>query len=744
MFDSLAIPLFARSIAIIFFAIGLLCGDAASGQSKLEVGEEVEVKHLGKWKDGTVLEKGKKNQYLVSFVFINEEQQVFDRSKIRKLCEVDALDFCRSWESARGTFRIEAAPKKFMAESVLLIKPDLSEIEVPLKKLSTKDNAYARRFKKKNEQAVARGQAPIPTPELPELEVFSNSFGGKGMFGDNSGGLKTMGSLPDCLTTFGQAGVGFNLLRPQQKLISVLPVGGPEQLVLIATRDDEYQKKGFQSQLYWVSLKQQRVIGYVPITAGHYALDYDPENKLLLTFFRKGTARFDEPTPDYYTVWKLESAASEAEPLVRWSVEDVSWTQDLFAKIVSDRVVVGQPEKNKFEAWDFVSKETLYSVKQESFFGAPVVLSPDRKKLIIPQDKDVTIIDAATGNVDLNVKLSGGSSGANLNSDGTKLAAINSRGINVWDLTGDDPTPKFYSAPLVGSPFRSRLDWISDDQVLGENHGGRVLYSLSLQLPVWTYVMDTSERWMNANPLVSMVVNQMVFYVSRPSSREPFVAIGAVNLPGPSVMETISSIDKEALYALHPGVRVSLDTSGTTDSAKATQWLEKKIEDNGWVLDDNAEFKMIATMGTSEARSETYLGVGGRKTKVNFTPHFANLKITRGKVVVWQSGTSTGAPGMINGEPNSFQSQVSKMQKPPLKFFERVSIADKIIDAKYSKGFGKSKLGKTGIHVISRTPPKREDNPSETADQDERERLDALGGQQGSPTKEVPRGFDRR
>ncbi len=51
--------------------------------------------------------------------------------------------------------------------------------------------------------------------------------------------------------------------RKSQEVVAVIPVGGPEQLVLLTAREDNCFNGNlkFQSQLYWVSLKSQKVLG---------------------------------------------------------------------------------------------------------------------------------------------------------------------------------------------------------------------------------------------------------------------------------------------------------------------------------------------------------------------------------------------------------------------------------------------------------------------------------------------------
>jgi len=106
---------------------------------------------------------------------------------------------------------------------------------------------------------------------------------------------------------------------------------------------------------------------------------------------------------------------------------------------------------------------------------------------------------------------------------------------------------------------------------------------------------------------------------------------------------------------------------------------------------------------------------------VSYTPYYANLKIKRGKSYIWSSGSSSGPPGHL--KIDNAQAEVNKLQVPQLNFFKRVNLEVDVIDPKYSRGFGVSKLGLRGIQVVSTTPPGRADDPfaeSEKADEDQR------------------------
>lgn len=711
-----------RNQRILFFLLTLclfhfLGTSEVFSQARLVEGEKVRVFAVGSWRDGTVVEvKGKKA--LVSYVFVSETQKVFDRANVRKLCETEGIDYARSWSTADGNYRVIASLKDVKNEKAVLVKEDLSVVSVPLDSLSTKDRAYAKKMIKTRTAAVESGKTPATTPALPPIQEFGpDSTFGQSLFNESQSVNRPFGALPPYLK-FSQNGLGFNFLRELQELVSVIPVGGPQELVLVGAHEDSIfsRNENFQSQLYWISMKESKVLSKVAITSKDFPLDYNPVTKTLLTLHKKKT--FDKSgIPSHYTLWRLLPGKTEVTPLIRWSVEIGTFTDGRFAKIINNQVILAKTKKHTYVAWDLKEQKEIYTIKPQSFFDVPAILTHDRRSLIVCEDQQLTVFDAATGEIKNRFSLKErGLSGANVNAAGTKLAGINARQVFVWDLESGNAEPKIYNAPHVGSPFTSRIEWVDDDLILCESGFARVLYRLSLELPVWSYKMDVSDSFLNNDPLKSFTIGGKLVYVAKPGGLrdKSLHAIGIVDLPGPQVKEITKNIDRNSLNILGPGVRVGVAIGSVTDPGRVEDWLIKKIEANEWIYDKNAEIQMYANMGIGETQTIQYQKIGGgQQFTVSFRPHFSTLKINKGKSVLWQSGTSTGAPSFIRAE--NPQAEVSKYQNPNLEFFNRVSLPKRIIDPKYSRGFGVSKFGLRGIEVESTSPPGREDDPEEAA-----------------------------
>jgi hypothetical protein len=708
--------LLANSI-LLALASSVAISETAHGQLPLEQGESVKVMHLGDLRPGVVLARDK-DRYGVEFEFGNTTlKEVFERKQIRKACEVDAIDFARVWTSSNGNSKIEAALRNFSGDKIVLMKIDETEIEVAIESLGEKDKAYLKKFRKQLEENIKKGKVPSPTPKLPELEDYGSvSNISISAFG-NEGKLGPVGAMPSYFENFEQSGCGFYFTRENQELVAVIPVGGPEQLVLVTAREDNFANDAtpFQSEAYWVSLKQRKVLGSVAITPDDMITDYDPRTKRLVSIHQEGFSRAKgEADRNWITLWSLKPGNAQAEPIARWGVEVSPFvSREPYVKLINQDIVLVKTDSRTYVAWNTNTKQIAYSFKPSSFFDAKIFLSPDRKSIVLSEDGKVSVLDAVSGELLYVLPVKARNvAGASINPAGTKLAALTEQNVFVWDLSSGSQEPQAYEAPLIGSPFSSRIEWVDDDLLLAEGSSERVLYRLSLQLPVWSYRIDGYDGFINSNPMVNQVLNGLLFYVARPDKFKGSVAIGAVKLPGPKVEEITKAIDKKSLMILKEGIRVGIKMESVNDPSTVQQWLIDKIKANGWVYDPNAAIQMIAKMGVGERQSETYQerGPGGQTFNVQFTPHFATLAIQKDQTVIWQSGTSTGLPMTVNSL--TLQTHIAMSERPQTSFFQYVEIPKEIIDPKYSRGFGVSKLGLRGIEVESTSPPGREDDPS--------------------------------
>ncbi|PNY34509.1 hypothetical protein C2E31_22635 [Rhodopirellula baltica] len=419
----------------------------------------------------------------------------------------------------------------------------------------------------------------------------------------------------------------------------------------------------------------------------------DPASQRVLTV---GESENNEAT---LCVWSASPKTEKAKPIVRWTSQKDDRLGVPFAEFVGSDAVLHRWGNSQYVVWDFAKRSAVYEVKQESFFGASPVISPGKRYLALPEDNDVRVISAADGATLATLPIEGGKSSAvAFDTNGEKLAILTHHQLAIWTL-GSAALPERYTANGIGSPFPQKMAWVDDQTLLID---GKTLFDLKSELPVWSYRPDHSEvvRGKGSQDVTQVVSGRFCYGVELRERDVSAFVIGAVELPGDAVNETVARIDREKLWTLQPGTRVAIETNCGAHNASARAGLEAAARACGWVVQSQAEIVIKAEMGRSESRSVTYQQMGKRETQtVTVAPFYSNVDIREGNASLWSTGASNGgAPSFMwlkKGE--SIQQRVRENEKPDPDFFSRVEFPGKILHPRYKRGFGSSVYGKRGL-----------------------------------------------
>ena len=279
-----------------------------------------------------------------------------------------------------------------------------------------------------------------------------------------------------------------------------------------------------------------------------------------------------------------------------------------------------------------------YRTKEESAAGQAPTLSPGRKYLFIPEDRQVRVLESTTGKMLLQLPASQATAAA-ITDDGRRR-----RGIEPRNVDGLEPhRPERQTANLPNGHDRIVAQC---DARLGRRRsvdGGLARRVLSLQPATRTCDLEISappgRPRLFEHRTSQIVAGYIVFAQSFsegmmltlagpggktilildkpgrkdeltrkkaaekpasprfspnrvPNSPAKFTLISAAKLPGPKVDETVAakagetaaSADHELLMILAPGRAVRLEVSAGTDQNRVQAALERKIQANGWKL----------------------------------------------------------------------------------------------------------------------------------------------------------------
>lgn len=668
------------SLPLILISSPLLAQRRSKQSSRrFKVGDAIEYRWVNQWLPGQVLAV-EGNRVGIEFEWgSGARQEVVSGAELRFAWEARALTPMRTWRDESGKFQIRAAAVGLDVGkgTVTLYKDDDSEVTVPIARLSEADRGF---LDKASETAI---------PSLPPLLSFAES---SGIGGGAWSAAETLGDVapdpPPSITSVPMGGVHFPATSPHETVVGLMPIGGSSGWMAAGTLSPLGDVPG---RLLWVALAEDKIRQTQLLPPGEALIAVDPSHRQVLTMGEDGDQQ------KTLTVWKADPTSKRAEPRIRWVSGSAAWATSWAEFLSADRVL-HQLEKQKFTVWDIAAQKEAYRIEQESFFGAMPVISPGKRYLALPEDKRVRILELASGKTLASLPIEGGSAaGVAFDREGKQLAILTRSKLAIWQLGSEEP-PRQLRADAIGTPFSATLEWVDERSVLIDR---ATLFDIELQLPVWTYEQNQAEVQRDSfGKRTLSVVDGKLCYVVTVGFQPKVLVVGAVELPGPSVRETVAQVNPEDLYFLKPGGRIKIEVACGSHTPQVQLAITQKIKDNGWVIDPAAAITVVAEMGRGKTQTVEYQnqsGGGGRQS-ASVTPYFSTLKIMKGDDVAWQSGTSSGLPSVMflkSGE--SAQSQANAMQNPNPEFFTSVTIPEKLFDPAYRNGFGTSTIGGKGL-----------------------------------------------
>jgi len=685
--------------AVALLAVGLLMHPAVARSAEpFKAGDQVEVYFLRKWWPAVVVDY-RKGEVLAEFEFAGRpKQDKFKRTEVRLAYEAGALSKARFWTDKSGTFRQRAVLLSIDGESVTLRKPDMTEVQVPINLLSEGDQRFIARLQK--EAGPGGGRAPQPPPV--EQFAAAQSFGTAWL----GGATGRVALAPDPIPAYlrmKHGGAAFPMEDFFDRIGAVLPVGGPDGWLLAAV-ENQSPGDGLPTRLLWASLERQKIEGRQLLPPGEIVLDYHAPSHRLLTYATMKTPENRWGTA-VLALWEVLPADGQVKPVVRWNAEPSERRpSEPWARLADGNTVIHRWTDHDFAVWDAAGKRMRYRTTQESFFAPAPTLSGGRKYLFLPEDKQVRVLEAATGRLASTLPVDDGASAVAISEDGRWAAVLGASTLTVWDLTSADAPPYRYQAEAIGTPFSATLSWVGDRRLMA-NSGpwGLVLFSLRHKLALWNYQFDMDAVREGQGRRVREIVNgHLVYAASFGAGAQRGLAVGAVQLPGPKVDEEAAALDPESLMIIKPGTAVRLDVRAGGDTARVQAALEREIRANGWKLSPSASIVVVAEMKVGETQQVTYRTLmgpqRGREETVSVTPHISEVRIEVGSEVAWQSATRTGAPPMVTlKEGESVQGEANRWQNPNAEFFDTVDMPERILDPAKRNGLGTTQVTNRGL-----------------------------------------------
>ena len=659
----------------------------------------------------------------------------------------------RLWASKNGKFKITAALIACDQDSATLQKTDGSTIDVPLNKLCQADRLYLKAHRKRQSKATAAastnegsskdkpsdgGSAMVASetttvPELLPLEEY------EGIKYESSQWAKwdTMELLksdlpgpevlePDSMVApsaegLKEAGMLLEEQGMHQTVDAVLPVGGPNKLLMLGLSGLALQKQYDLGAVFWLSLEQQKVLGKVYLPAGEEVIDYAPAFGRLLTVADRSDEGFGMGKGGNVslTLWDLPPGGKKATALGRWRTMIGTFSKEKQqARIVSEDLVIYSLSSHsgiKYSVVNVAEKKAVYDfvLKPVFAFDLKVLFSPNRRYLFVPVSKGVIVKDSRSGENIAGLRCDSPIDVA-CTSDGKRIAAITPEFVHVWEIgstpsDADGESIKFahQQSSISG---HANLDWVNDKLLMmGTAKDTRVLINVERQYPVWEYKFDkvlTGPRH-RGDPLVEIANGYLVY----PIDSSGATAVGCVKLPGAGVVESAQDFDPASVLIMKRGTEVKLTIKSEQDQDRIRETIEKKIRDNGWVISDAAKIEVLGTLNRTQIKDRirlpdknersgyawkeiSYYRVG-YSVRINTTWRRRGWEIDTNQSI-W-SGSILSSDYFSAEAAQSLQDAKKMLETVDLNFFEKIDIPAEIVDPRAALGAGWTIVNRNGL-----------------------------------------------
>lgn len=220
------------------------------------------------------------------------------------------------------------------------------------------------------------------------------------------------------------------------------------------------------------------------------------------------------------------------------------------------------------------------------------------------------------------------------NTDGTKLACVSGTTVYIWNATTGKLERDFDCSGLKTGD----LAWLDDTHLLS---GGTDIIDITRRIILWRYEAPSlpamsrgSVRWL------VMQVNNVLGLVP-------------AKLLQPEVLAEAESLDPEAILALKPGAKVSIDVQvGGEEQAKAEAAIKSAVEQNDMQVVADSPIRVSARVVTGQSETKEY-GSGffhrENREQVTVTTKHYEVELMIDGQSAWKTATTiqSGPPPVI-------------------------------------------------------------------------------------------------
>ena len=603
----------------------------------------------------------------------------------------------RTWTDATGKFTVEAVLVEFDDQIVKLKKTsDNLIVTVPIEKLRFTDQSYLRRLKQdeannpfsggepegteSNSQTATNGTARRNVVSVAEKIVPGVVTGWhykpEPMVLDGE-----TANFKPCTITIDQSGSSFGFFGI---------VEGEDSPRAMIARENILSKS---TTIYFMDMKTGKSFSD---ELHDYANVWgcSPDGHRVMVSSKDFSNKAARATLEFYSFDDQRMTPNGSSSLIPYNDQAADYNKVVeWAAWVTPDHILTINQDNKLRFWEVGNSQAVYEM---TLVLGTVVLSKDRKAMIVGTHSGVAICDTMTGQTlgmltqtrplilkfDFspdNTQLLGTVLESRAIGEPTDLLNVNQRDkITIWDMTTGNKTGEFQT------DGGGSLQWVDNRMVLD----GHTLYDSESGIPVCYY----------AGHYQSSVSFRGLFCYLYSAGRNDYILTSA-KLPHQAALDVIDTVKAEERFVLYPGVAVALkvDVDESVDANVVRENLEKNLKKTGYVLDDAAEIRLTATIKKGETFDVNYSGgyrpgfpsfpirviprlipspldVPAIAVDVKITPYESSIAFTNRDREFWKE-TTTSVPQRIEiDKDRSLQEIADELCKPDLDFFAEVKL----------------------------------------------------------------------
>ena len=597
----------------------------------------------------------------------------------------------RTWRDSTGQFSVEAVLVEFDGETVKLKKTsDNRVVTMPLEKLSFSDQQYLRRQKQNEANNPFAGGVPASAASSSRNGTSGTPVTSSGTTrrGDASGAEKIVVGVVS----------GWNYKPPKVLLdgenanYKPCPLSG-EGVGYFQVLDIVKGTDAAMAVTCYTNHSSNSTIACMMNMAAGKTISHNmkheakiwglsPDGKRVMATPSDFQDKVGKTRLDFYGI--TDKGLTLTSSLIPYADGKSDYNRYVeWAAWVSPTHVLTCNSERTLRLWDM---KTATAVYQATLGSKNVILSPDRKVMVVPAQSGVFLCETMTGKTlgklssDLTASIE-----FDFSPDQTRLLGVlyrmpkslsfadmsadfQNKVVHIWDLTTGKELNEwvFNSEPTAAH-------WVDNRMIMKSN----TLYDSETGVPVCHY---------DGGYVTNTTFNGLFCYLLITRSNEYVLA--SAKLPHQAAVDAANKGNVKERFVLYPGAEVSvkIETDGSADEKEIRKFLEQNLSDCGFVVKNTAKTQFTASVRKSGESEETYRGNsgpfplsplldrGGTRVDVKITVHESVLTIANNGKEFWKLGVRAWPDSIPLDKDRSIQEIADELCKPDLEFFARTQL----------------------------------------------------------------------